>query len=86
MIQIVGNYNKHATKHNVIWSFMKSDSDYIENLDKIIGELITHYWRESGVYPEKILYYREGILEDNIWMVSFLSLCHIIFDFSKTTI
>ncbi|CAH1407138.1 unnamed protein product [Nezara viridula] len=66
---IVGNYNRHATKHNVIWSFMKSDSDHIENLDKIIGELIIHYWQESGAYPEKILYYREGILEDNIWVV-----------------
>ncbi|XP_066907293.1 protein argonaute-2-like isoform X1 [Halyomorpha halys] len=66
---IVGNYNKHATKHYVIWSFMKSNSDYIENLDRIIGKLMIRYWKENGVYPEKILYYRDGIPEENIWMV-----------------
>ncbi|TMW63067.1 hypothetical protein Poli38472_005685 [Pythium oligandrum] len=66
---LVGSLDRFHATHTAIYRAQTHRVEYVEDMEEMMGELLTRFETSRGVLPTRVLYFRDGVSEGQFGMV-----------------
>lgn len=66
---VAASHNVEAFSYNMIWRIQKPRQEIIEDLTEIMCQQLLFFYQKTGVHPRKILFYRDGVSDQQFLKV-----------------
>lgn len=63
MVGVTASHDEFAFQYNICWRLQDPRTEMIKDFKEIIAEQLRFYKNKRGKFPEKLLYYRDGVSE-----------------------